>query len=183
MAKAELKTKPTKADVEKFLNSIKDEKKREDSIKILKLMKQITKEEPKMWGSSIVGYGQYHYKYASGREGDWALTGFSPRKQNLVVYIMPGFEQFPTLMKRLGKFKTGKSCVYRHGTPLSNRPNPGRKGLPYQRISLQPFGKSQIYAKSLVAMPSHENFSTAIWRSLFPIFRRVAKLSNPSGYK
>ena len=88
MAKAELKTKPTKADVEKFLNSIKDEKKREDAFKVLKLMKQITKEEPKMWGPSIVGFGSYHYKYESGREGDMCMTGFSPRKQNLTIYII-----------------------------------------------------------------------------------------------
>lgn len=112
MAKAELKTKPTKADVEKFLNSIKDEKKREDSYKILKLMKQITKAEPKMWGSSIIGFGEYHYKYASGREGDWFLTGFSPRKQNLTLYVMSYLENYEDILKRLGKHKTGKGCLY-----------------------------------------------------------------------
>ena len=112
MAKAELKTKPTKADVEKFLNSIKDEKKREDAFKVLKIMKQITKEEPKMWGPSIVGFGSYHYKYESGREGDMCMTGFSPRKQNLTIYIMPGFERYEKLIKNLGKYKTGKSCLY-----------------------------------------------------------------------
>ena len=112
MAKAELKTKPTKADVEKFLNSIKDEKKREDSFKILKLMKQIIKEEPKMWGPSIVGFGSYHYKYESGREGDMCITGFSPRKQNLTIYILPGFKRYSDLMKKLGKHKTGSSCLY-----------------------------------------------------------------------
>ena len=112
MAKAELKTKPTKADVEKFLNSIKDEKKREDSYKILKLMKQITKAEPKMWGSSIVGFGEYHYKYASGREGDWFLAGFSPRKQSLTIYAMTYLENYPDILKRLGKHKTGKGCLY-----------------------------------------------------------------------
>jgi hypothetical protein len=109
---AELKTKLTKASVEKFLNSVKDKKQREDSFEVLKLMKQITKEEPKMWGPSIIGFGQYHYKYASGREGDWMATGFSPRKGNLTLYIMGGFEQNDELMKKLGKYKTGKSCLH-----------------------------------------------------------------------
>jgi len=112
MAKADLKTKPTKADVDKFLSSIKDEKKREDTFKIVKMMKLITKEEPKMWGPSIVSFGKYHYKYASGREGDWFLTGFSPRKQNLTLYIMSGFKRYDELMKKLGKHKTGSSCLY-----------------------------------------------------------------------
>ncbi len=112
MAKAELKTKPTRADVDKFLNSIKDEKKREDSFKILKMMKQITKEEPKMWGSSIVGFGDYHYRYASGREGDWFLTGFSPRKQSLTLYMMSYLEKYEKILKRLGKYKSGKGCLY-----------------------------------------------------------------------
>src|SRR3990172_5009026 len=109
---AELKTKQTKASVEKFLNSVKDEKKREDSFKILELMKKITKEEPKMWGPSIIGFGNYHYKYASGREGDWFLTGFSPRKQNLTLYIMSYLEKHKDLIKKLGKHKTGKGCLY-----------------------------------------------------------------------
>ena len=109
---AELKTKPNKVSVEKFLKSIKDEKKREDSFKVLELMKKITKEEPVMWGPSIVGFGKYHYKYASGREGDWFLTGFSPRKQNLTIYIMSGFKHYNELMKKLGKHKTGSSCLY-----------------------------------------------------------------------
>ncbi|NNJ53998.1 MAG: DUF1801 domain-containing protein [Ignavibacteriaceae bacterium] len=112
MAKAENKTKPTKADVEKFLNSIKDENRREDSFKIIKLMKQITKAEPKMWGSSIVGFGNYHYKYASGREGDWFFAGFSPRKQSLTIYAMTYLENYPDILKRLGKYKTGKGCLY-----------------------------------------------------------------------
>jgi len=109
---AELKTKPNKVSVEKFLKSIKDEKKREDSFKVLELMKKITKEDPIMWGPSIVGFGKYHYKYASGREGDWFLTGFSPRKQNLTLYIMSGFKRYNELMKKLGKHKTGSSCLY-----------------------------------------------------------------------
>ena len=74
-------------------------------------MKQVTKEEPKMWGGSMVGFGRFHYKSDSGREGDWFLTGFSPRKQNLTIYIMPGFDKYDSLMKKLGKHKTGKSCL------------------------------------------------------------------------
>jgi hypothetical protein len=84
---AELKTKLNKASVEKFLNSVKDEQKRQDSFKILEMMKKITKEEPKMWGPSIVGFGKYHYKYASGHEGDMCIAGFSPRKEALTIYI------------------------------------------------------------------------------------------------
>jgi len=109
---AELKTKETKASVEKFLNAIPDEKRREDCFKILEMMKKITKVEPKMWGPSIVGFGNYHYKYASGHEGDMCITGFSPRKQNLTLYIMPGFERYNELMKKLGKYKTSVSCLY-----------------------------------------------------------------------
>lgn len=109
---ATLKTQPTENDVEEFLNAIDDRQKREDSFKILGIMKSITGEEPKMWGSSIIGFGQYHYQYESGREGDWFLTGFSPRKQNLSLYIMAGFENYDDLMSRLGKYKTGKSCLY-----------------------------------------------------------------------
>ena len=109
---AELKTKVSKASVEKFLNSIKDEQKRQDSFKILEMMKKITKEDPKMWGPSIVGFGSYHYKYASGHEGDMCIAGFSPRKEALTIYILPGFEKYDSLMKKLGKYKTGKSCLY-----------------------------------------------------------------------
>jgi hypothetical protein len=109
---AELKTKPNDQSVQRFLNAITDKQKRQDCFTILELMKQITKTEPKMWGSSIVGFGTYHYKYESGREGDWFLTGFSPHKQNLTLYIMAGFEQYDELLKALGKYKTGKSCLY-----------------------------------------------------------------------
>ena len=112
MAKAELKTKMNDASVTKFLNSVEDEQKRNDSFEILKLMKQITKEEPKMWGSSIVGFGSYHYKGKSGREGDWMLTGFSPRKQNLTLYLMGGFDTHADLLNKLGKFTTGAGCLY-----------------------------------------------------------------------
>ena len=109
---AELKTKERKASVEKFLNNVKDYQKREDSFKILKMMKQITKAEPKMWGSSMIGFGNYHYKYASGREGDWFLTGFSPRQQNLTLYIMTDINKYKELLNNLGKHKTGKGCLY-----------------------------------------------------------------------
>jgi Domain of unknown function (DU1801) len=108
----ELKTKERKASVEKFLNGVKEKQKREDSFKILKLMKQITKTEPKMWGPSIIGFGKYHYKYASGREGDWFLTGFSPRKQSLTLYLMSDLNKYKDLFSKLGKHKTSKGCIY-----------------------------------------------------------------------
>ncbi len=107
---AELKTKVTKASVEKFLEGINDEKKREDCFQLLKIMKKATKSEPKMWGPAIVGFGDYRYKYASGREGDWFLAGFSPRAQNLTLYLMGGLDS--ETMKKLGKYKTGKGCLY-----------------------------------------------------------------------
>ncbi len=109
---AELKTKPTAKGVEKFLISIGDEDKREDSLRLLKLMTQVTRAKPRMWGDDIVGFGDYHYKYASGREGDWFLCGFSPRKQNLSVYTMCGFKPYAAQLKKLGKYKTGASCLY-----------------------------------------------------------------------
>ncbi len=109
---AELKTKPSEQSVEAFLNRVEDEKKRQDCLTILEIMKQITKAEPKMWGTSMVGFGTYPYKYESGREGDWFVAGFSPRKQNLTLYIMAGFSRYDGLLSKLGKFKTGKSCLY-----------------------------------------------------------------------
>jgi len=109
---SEVKTKPTNDNVEAFLNGVTDEKKRKDAFAILDLMQEATKAEPRMWGSSIIGFGSYHYKYASGREGDMFLTGFSPGKRNLTLYIMPGFELYGPLLKALGKHKTGKSCLY-----------------------------------------------------------------------
>ena len=112
MAKAEVKTKVNDASVTKFLNGVADEQKRNDCFEILKLMKQITKAEPKMWGSSIVGFGSYHYKGKSGREGDWPLTGFSPRKQSLTLYLTGGFEAHTALLKKLGKFTTSVGCLY-----------------------------------------------------------------------
>jgi hypothetical protein len=112
MAKAELKTKLNDASAMAFLDSVADERKRADCFEILKLMKQVTKAEPKMWGTSIVGFGSYHYKGKSGREGDWMLTGFSPRKQNLTLYLMGGFDTHAALLKRLGKYTTGAGCLY-----------------------------------------------------------------------
>lgn len=109
---AELKTKETKASVSAFLNKIPDAARREDCFAVAEIMRAVTKEEPKMWGPSIVGFGHYHYKGKSGREGEWMLIGFSPRKSDLTLYIMRGFEEYPDLMKRLGKHKTGKSCLY-----------------------------------------------------------------------
>lgn len=109
---SEPKTKPTNESVTEFLNSIEQNQKRQDSYQILDLMKEVTGEEPKMWGSSIVGFGNYHYKYASGREGDWFLVGFSPRVQALTLYIMSGFDAYNDLLSALGKFTTGKSCLY-----------------------------------------------------------------------
>ena len=109
---AEMKTKLNNGDVHAFLNNIPDEKKRQDALTILKLMQDATDVKPRMWGDSIVGFGSYHYKYASGREGDWFLTGFSPRKQNLTLYIMPGFEKYEILLSKLGKHSIGKSCLY-----------------------------------------------------------------------
>lgn len=109
---AEPKTKPTDEKVEHFLNKLTDEQKRKDSFVILELMKQVTKCEPQMWGTSIVGFGTYRYKYASGKEADWPMAGFSPRKQNLTVYLMPGFEKYDDLMKKLGKHSSSKVCLY-----------------------------------------------------------------------
>lgn len=109
---AELKTRPTGEDVEEFLNGVADESKRRDSFAVLELMRDVTGEQPTMWGPSIVGFGRYHYRYASGREGDWFLTGFSPRKRDLTLYIMDGFDGYDGLLASLGKFRTGKSCLY-----------------------------------------------------------------------
>ena len=109
---AALKTQKNDQNVEAFLNRIADEKKRQDCFTLLALMQDVTDAEPAIWGDSIVGFGAYRYKYASGREGDWFLVGFSPRKQNLTLYIMSGFDQYDALLGRLGKYKTGKSCLY-----------------------------------------------------------------------
>lgn len=109
---AENKTKQTKASVDKFISAIKDENIQKDCYTIIKIMKSVTKEEPKMWGPSIIGFGTYHYKYASGREGDMCSAGFSPRKQNLTIYLSLGFEKQKALLEKLGKHKTSKVCLY-----------------------------------------------------------------------
>ena len=109
---AELKTKKTTASVEKFLNNVADEQRRKDCFRLVGIMKAETKAEPAMWGTSIVGFGRHQYKYESGRELEWFLVGFSPRKQDLTLYIMGGLERYPSLTKKLGKHKTGKSCLY-----------------------------------------------------------------------
>jgi len=109
---AELKTKPNDQSVEAFLNAIPDEKKRQDCFTLLEIMRQVTQAEPVMWGDSIIGFGSYHYCYESGRQGDWFLTGFSPRVQNLTLYIMSGFDQYDALLAKLGKHTTGKACLY-----------------------------------------------------------------------
>ncbi|MBU2678070.1 MAG: DUF1801 domain-containing protein [Gammaproteobacteria bacterium] len=109
---AENKTKPNKASVTAFLNGIEDERKRRDAKKVAAMMREATGSRAKMWGANIVGFGEYHYKYASGREGDFMITGFSPRKQALTLYVIPGFKHFETMMNKLGKYKTGRSCLY-----------------------------------------------------------------------
>ena len=108
---AEPKTKPTNESVKDFLNRIPEAERREDCFAVAKMMEEITGEKPKMWGPAIVGFGSYHYKYASGHEGDWPITGFSPRKKDLTLYIMMGFEKRPE-MEKLGKYSIGKSCLY-----------------------------------------------------------------------
>jgi len=112
MVKANNKTVENEGSVSDFLSQIQDDKRREDANAMNELMIQITGQQPKMWGGSIVGFGRYHYKYKSGREGDFMNIGFSPRKQNLTLYIMPGFDRYDDLMIRLGKYKLGKSCLY-----------------------------------------------------------------------
>lgn len=109
---AELKTKANKASVSAFLAGIPDAQRREDALAVAAMMKAATKTEPCMWGPAIVGYGTQHYRYASGREGDWFRIGFSPRKDALTVYITSSFEQYPELMAKLGKYKTGLSCLH-----------------------------------------------------------------------
>lgn len=109
---AELKTKPNAQSVAKFLSNITDKQRRQDCLTVLEMMKRATKAVPQMWGSSIVGFGRYHYVYASGREGEWFLTGFSPRKQNLTLYVMGGLTPHRALLQKLGKYKTGKGCLY-----------------------------------------------------------------------
>lgn len=109
---AELKTKKTEASVEDFLNGLPSEQTRKDCFEIAKIMKQVTKADPKMWGSSIIGFGSQHLKYASGRELDWMIIGFSPRKQNLTLYVSGSLDTYADLLGKLGKHKTGAGCLY-----------------------------------------------------------------------
>ncbi|GAB4575150.1 MAG: hypothetical protein Kow0077_25240 [Anaerolineae bacterium] len=109
---ATLKTRPTDASVQAFLERQNDPQRREDCFTLVKLMQEVTGEPPVMWGDSIVGFCRYHYRYASGREADWFLVGFAPRKQALTLYIMSGFTAYDALLETLGKYKTGKSCLY-----------------------------------------------------------------------
>jgi len=109
---SELKTKPNDGDFEAFLNSIENDQRREDCFALLQIFRSVTKCEPQMWGDSIVGFGTYHYKYTSGREGDWFITGFSPRKQNLTLYLLCGSDKQEDLLAELGPHRMGKSCLY-----------------------------------------------------------------------
>jgi len=109
---AEPKTKATKDSVPAFVKKIPDAQKRADTEAVIALMKKATKHEPVMWGATIIGFGSYTYEYASGRSGDWPIIGLSPRKQNLTLYIMPGFDEHDALLKKLGPHSTGKSCLY-----------------------------------------------------------------------
>lgn len=112
MSKNDLKTKKTTKSPLAFIKALEPNERKEDALELLTLMKEATGLKPVMWGESIVGFGSYHYKGASGREGDWPLTGFSPRKQNLTVYIIPGFKDYADLLKKLGPHKTSVSCLY-----------------------------------------------------------------------
>jgi hypothetical protein len=109
---SEIKTKVNDASVADFLNSIPDARVRQDCWTIAGIMQAATRAEPRMWGTSIIGFGQYHYKYASGQEADWMLIGFAPRKTNITLYIMAGFEQYEELLSKLGKYTHAKSCLY-----------------------------------------------------------------------
>ena len=111
-AAAQNKTRETKLSVTKFLAAQKDPQRVADCLAVHDIMAEVTGVEPRMWGASIVGFGTYHYRYESGREGDMLRTGFSPRKEALTLYIMGGFPRHAALMARLGKYKTGKSCLY-----------------------------------------------------------------------
>jgi len=109
---AELKTKPTRSSVEAFIDGITNEQRRGDCLRLIALMTRVTRAQPVMWGPSIVGFGDYHYRSSSGREGDWFLAGFSPRKPALTIYLMGGLERQKALLPRLGKYKAGKGCLY-----------------------------------------------------------------------
>ena len=106
------KTVPSKEDVYTFIDAVEHPRRKRDAQALCAMMETLTGEKPVMWGESLIGFGQYHYQYESGREGDFFLTGFAPRKTNMVVYIMPGFEPYKDLTDKLGKYKTGRSCLY-----------------------------------------------------------------------
>jgi hypothetical protein len=112
MAKSTNKTQPTEADVTAFLSAVEHRTRREDGLALDALFRRITGWTPRLWGPSIIGYGQYHYRYDTGREGDFLATGFSPRKANLSIYIMPGYQDYAAILDRLGKHKTGAACLY-----------------------------------------------------------------------
>lgn len=112
MAKSANKTKQTKVAPRTFLNAVEHPGRRADGLALLKFFNRVTGLRPKMWGPSIIGYGRYYYKYDSGREGEFFLTGFSPRKSALTIYVMPGYRDFSDQRARLGKHKIGKSCLY-----------------------------------------------------------------------
>lgn len=112
MAKAEIKTKKTEASVEEFLNSIENAERRTDGFRLLEMYKRITGEKPKMWGPAIIGFGDRKYKYPDGREMDWMIAAFSPRKQNLTLYVVCGSPKQPKLLAKLGKHKTSRACLY-----------------------------------------------------------------------
>ena len=109
---ADNKTKPTGESVNAFLDSVENEQRRKDAYQVLEMMREITGEEPKMWGPSMIGFGTYHYKYATGREGDAFIVGFSPRKAALTLYVLMEFDGYEALMSRLGKYTTSKACLY-----------------------------------------------------------------------
>jgi hypothetical protein len=109
---ADLKTQPSDASVDQFIQAVPDEQRRQDAVALLALMQRITQQEPQLWGGTMVGFGRYHYTYASGRSGTWFVTGFAPRKRETTVYIMPGFEPYAALLEQLGKHRLGKSCLY-----------------------------------------------------------------------
>jgi hypothetical protein len=121
MAKNSNKTTQTEESVYDFLEKVPDQNKRDDCKVIIEMMKKVTGLPPKMWGPSIIGFGTYHYKYESGREGDMLKIGFSPRKQNITLYIMPGFDRYDDIMKTLGKHRIGKSCLYIKGLSDVNK--------------------------------------------------------------
>lgn len=107
-----LKTQRNAGSVKQFLDKVPDERRRDDARAVSAIMEDVTGEKPAMWGTSMVGFGSYHYKYESGQEGDWPLVAFAPRKDSLTLYIMPGFKDYSGLLEKLGKHKTGRSCLY-----------------------------------------------------------------------